>query len=86
MTPADDASTFPVLRAADIPQEETPRRWLIEGLWGSSAVGIIGGTPKSLKTWTSQLEMVVSVATGPRLEFARSIRYWQTASTHTTCP
>lgn len=63
MNPADDESLFPVLRAADIPREEAPRRWLIEGLWGASAVGIVGGTPKSLKTWTS-LEMAVSVATG----------------------
>lgn len=63
MTPADDESVFPVLRAADIPHEETPRRWLIEGLWGASSVGLVGGAPKSLKTWTS-LEMAVSVATG----------------------
>jgi hypothetical protein len=63
MMATDDESLFPVLRAADIPREETPRRWLIEGLWAASAVGLIGGSPKSLKTWTS-LEMAVSVATG----------------------
>lgn len=63
MRSADDESVFPVLRASDIPEEETPRRWLIEGLWGAASVGLVGGAPKCLKTWTS-LEMAVSVATG----------------------
>lgn len=63
MMTTDDEAAFPVLRAADIPREETPRRWLVEGLWTASAVGLIGGSPKSLKTWTS-LEIAVSVATG----------------------
>ena len=55
--------TLPVMRIADIPTEEVPRRWLIEGLWGASAVGIIGGAPKCCKSWLG-LEMSVSVATG----------------------
>jgi RecA-family ATPase len=55
---------FRVLRAAEIearPSAETP--WLIEGLWGEGAVGVIGGAPKSCKTWLA-LEMAVAVASG----------------------
>ena len=37
--------------------------WLIEQLWSADAVGILGGPPKSLKTWLA-LEMAVSVASG----------------------
>jgi hypothetical protein len=77
----EEESGFTVIRAAEIPLEEAPRRWLIEGLWGAASVGIVGGTPKSLKTWTS-LEMAVSVATGtacldryPVLERGRALLY-----------
>ena len=53
-----------VVRAADVAErapDETP--WLIEGLWGSGGVGVIGGAPKSCKTWLA-LEMAVAVASG----------------------
>ena len=43
--------------------EEKPRRWLIDQLWGASAVGVIGGAPKCSKTWLA-LDMSLSVATG----------------------
>jgi len=56
-------SPLPVLRIGEIPPEEVPRRWMIEGLWGAAAVGIIGGAPKSCKSWLG-LDMAVSVATG----------------------
>ncbi|MGH9362999.1 MAG: AAA family ATPase, partial [Thermoanaerobaculia bacterium] len=35
----------------------------MEGLWGASAVGVIGGNPKSGKTWLG-LDMAVSVSSG----------------------
>lgn len=54
---------LPVVRIGEIPREEAPRRWMIEGLWGRSAVGLIGGAPKSLKSWLA-LDMALSVATG----------------------
>jgi len=55
---------FRVVRAADIdPRPEDQPAWLIEGLWGSGAVGVIGGAPKSCKSWLS-LEMALSVASG----------------------
>jgi hypothetical protein len=37
--------------------------WLIEQLWASQAVGLIGGAPKSCKSWLA-LEMALSVASG----------------------
>jgi hypothetical protein len=35
--------------------------WLVVGLWGDGAVGVIGGPPKSCKTWLA-LEIAVAVA------------------------
>jgi hypothetical protein len=59
---------LPVVRVGDIPREEIPRRWMIEGLWGASAVGLVGGAPKCCKSWLG-LDMAVSVATAtPCLE------------------
>ena len=55
--------SLPVVRVADIVTEETRERWLIEELWGASAVGVIGGAPKCSKTWLA-LDMSLSVATG----------------------
>jgi hypothetical protein len=37
--------------------------WLIDQLWTAGAVGIIGGAPKSCKTWMA-LEIAVAVASG----------------------
>lgn len=54
---------LPVVRLDEIPSAETRPRWLIEGLWGASAVGIIGGAPKCCKSWLG-LDVAVSVATG----------------------
>ncbi len=39
------------------------KQWLIESLWRASAVGIIGGEPKSYKSFLA-LQMAVSVASG----------------------
>jgi hypothetical protein len=41
-----------------IPAEQ---RWLIEGLWSAEAVGIVGGEPKSCKSFLA-LDMAVAVA------------------------
>jgi len=63
MVPARNVrSALPVVRIGEIPPQETPRRWMIEGLWGASAVGLVGGAPKSCKSWLG-LDMAVSVAT-----------------------
>jgi hypothetical protein len=36
---------------------------LVDGLWGDSSVGVIGGAPKCSKTWLG-LDLALSVATG----------------------
>jgi len=59
----DNNQSLPMVRVADIVTEQTPERWLIDQLWGASAVGVIGGAPKCSKTWLA-LDMSVSVATG----------------------
>lgn len=59
----EDEGCFPVLRASQIPVEASPRRWLVEELWGASAVGWIAGSPKCCKSWLG-LDLAVSVATG----------------------
>lgn len=38
-------------------------RWLIEGLWGHQAVGIVGGEPKCCKSFLA-LDIAVAVASG----------------------
>ena len=57
-------AAFPVVRPCDLrasAASTTP--WLIDQLWTAQAVGIIGGSPKSYKTWMA-LEMAVVVASG----------------------
>ena len=49
------------MRVGEIQSQANAQRWLVEGLWGVS-VGVIGGAPKSAKTWLG-LDMA-SVATG----------------------
>jgi RecA-family ATPase len=61
--PVDNHPSLPVVRVADIATEANPQRWLIDQLWGASAVGVIGGAPKCSKTWLA-LDMSLSVATG----------------------
>jgi hypothetical protein len=59
----DNHPSLPVVRVGDIVTEQTRERWLIDQLWGASAVGVIGGAPKCSKTWLA-LDMSLSVATG----------------------
>ncbi len=57
------AQPLPVVRASELETQVARPSWLIERLWMHQAVGIIGGSPKSGKTWLA-LEMAVSVASG----------------------
>jgi len=57
------SAAFPVLPAHQISGEATSPRWLVEGLWGEEAVGIIGGEPKCGKTFLA-LGLAVAVASG----------------------
>jgi hypothetical protein len=53
-----------VVRAAQVaPPGPEETAWLIDGLWGRGAVGVIGGAPKCGKSWLA-LEMAVAVASG----------------------
>jgi RecA-family ATPase len=54
---------LPVVRVGEIANPESAQRWLVEGLWGASSVGVIGGAPKCAKTWLG-LDLALSVATG----------------------
>jgi hypothetical protein len=54
---------LPVVRVGEIAERESGPRWLVEGLWGASSVGVIGGAPKCAKTWLG-LDLALSVATG----------------------
>lgn len=59
------ADPFPVQRAHTITATTEHTRWLIEGLWGYDAVGILGGEPKCCKSLCA-LSMAVAVASGRR--------------------
>ena len=53
--------TLPVLRACELPHELPDQRWLVRDLWAHEGVGVIGGSPKCLKSWLG-LEIAVSLA------------------------
>src|SRR5271155_3045204 len=61
--PLNGDHSLPVVRVGEIRTEDNAQRWLVEGLWGASSVGVIGGAPKCAKTWLG-LDMALSVATG----------------------
>lgn len=61
--PSPTVEPFAVIRVGHITVDRTKPSWLIRDLWGAQAVGFIGGTPKSFKTWMA-LEIAVAVASG----------------------
>lgn len=54
---------LPVVRASEVEIIENGPRWLIESLWARAGVGILGGAPKSCKSWLA-LEIALSVTSG----------------------
>ena len=52
---------FKFCRAKELESQPAGQAWLIDSLWGKSAVGLIGGQPKCCKSWLG-LDMAVSVA------------------------
>jgi len=52
-----------IVRIAHIPKALPGGGWLVEGLWGRQAVGVVGGIPKAGKTWLG-LDLAVAVAAG----------------------
>jgi len=63
VTIRDDVESLPVIQAAALAVDAPERRWLVDALWPAAAVGVVGGHPKSCKTWWG-LEIAVSVASG----------------------
>jgi hypothetical protein len=57
---------FPTVRVGEVkPLDRNSESWLVEGLWSWRAVGVLGGPPKSTKTWTA-VDLALSVATGTK--------------------
>jgi len=54
---------LPIVHASTIEAAAPGQQWLVDGLWGAQAVGIVGGNPKSCKTWLA-LDLALSVASG----------------------
>jgi hypothetical protein len=60
-------AAFPTVRIAEVkPFDPAAECWLVEGIWGWRAVGVLGGPPKSTKTWTA-VDLALSVATGTKV-------------------
>jgi hypothetical protein len=75
-TSDSDGSTapmLPVVRAVALQGSVHAHSWLIDQLWTDQAVGVVGGSPKSGKTWLA-LEIAVSVASGTPCLGAFSVR------------
>ena len=56
-------SGFPTRSPSALEQRPLTQQWLIAGLWGRQAVGIIGGEPKCGKSFLA-LDLAVAVAAG----------------------
>jgi len=56
-------SVLPVQPAAALAVRPEEHRWLVESLWADEAVGIVGGEPKSCKSFLA-LDLAVAVASG----------------------
>ena len=54
---------LPTMLASEIPATPPSQNWLIEGLWGAEGIGIVGGEPKTCKSFLA-LDLAVSVASG----------------------
>jgi hypothetical protein len=60
---AHDALALPTRRVSDVEPKPPGQRWLVDQLWTSSAVGVVGGQPKAFKTWLAA-ELALAVAGG----------------------
>ena len=56
-------SGLPTRRPAELEDRPPERQWLVDGLWGRQAVGIVGGEPKCGKSFLA-LDLAVAVAAG----------------------
>ena len=56
---------FPVRPVHEVEARSSERRWLIDELFTSASVGLLGGPPKAFKTWVAA-ELALAVATGTK--------------------
>ena len=54
---------FPTRAPSDLEDRPPEQEWLVDGLWGREAVGIVGGEPKCGKSFLA-LDLAVAVAAG----------------------
>ena len=54
---------FPTRAPSDLEDRPPEQEWLVDGLWGRQAVGIVGGEPKCGKSFLA-LDLAVAVAAG----------------------
>ena len=55
---------FPTRAPVELEDRPRQQQWLIDALWGRQAVGIVGGEPKSGKSFLA-LDLAVAVARRP---------------------
>lgn len=60
---SEPRAPFPVRRVHDVEPRANAQRWLVEELFASSSVGLLGGPPKAFKTWVAA-ELALAVAAG----------------------
>jgi len=66
MSPASDRrAPFPVRPVHEVEARSSEWRWLIDELFTSASVGLLGGPPKAFKTWVAA-ELALAVATGTK--------------------
>ena len=59
-------SPLGLLRVGEVePLKDSSGHWLIAKLWSERAVGVLGGAPKSFKTWLA-VDLALSVASGTK--------------------
>lgn len=64
-TPSACKPPLPFRHVADVPEQPVEQRWLVEHLWLSCGVGILGGAPKVCKTYFAA-ELSLAVAAGTK--------------------
>jgi RecA-family ATPase len=62
-TAAQNDSTLPVVRAAELEEADHEHHWLVEQILPRRGVAMIGGAPKCAKSWAG-LDLALSIASG----------------------